>query len=595
MPPTPQMQKMRPAKSGNAKIPVQALLSMRLPDWVVLVIDSYPTAKMQWDWLNRKFGQPRYGDSSTEEGLTREPPTVIGQGGSQRRQHRGKCHSCREEGHRPCDCHALREEPVTPLIAQEQSGASVQPKTSPAHLTHATDLEGEGCPLAEEGDTLAQIVNVEAVPSQQHPEDPTQEVHAQTASTEPEVILGKPGAIEEVAYKHNDHVEPDLQGQPGNPNANTPKGVTHPKLDLMPGEDIYPNTNAPVHLEGMGPEVMLEKGGITRENASIEEDRVPRIKLQESGVSHLAMLEEDMFLTTSSSPSPPTTSKAASMQRSLAANTGTPDIPVPDHGADLEPQLHNTLPLPNEATEPPIHQPPMQIQAPTEVGGPLESLLGKVSHCVMGQIGQTSVWALEGKTPTGEVHGCPPDLPDPQTRSSIALEQGVVDPKAHVHVHQVWRPVIDKSACTCPDLWPSLGIVTIDLDIYFRSALQLEGEQNIHLPCVGSKLHAAPCTPQTFSFSPLPFPPLNTFVHKNLLHGEGVAIELRVTKDYCPELWKPPDLHIEVLEKSGGVLASDNSPIILGGLRDPDAFGLAGVAKNVDMEEVECMDIDMYK
>jgi len=59
----------------------QALLSMRLPDWVVLSI--YPTAKTQWDWLIRKFSsQPGYEGTSTEEELTRETPVVTGQGGS---------------------------------------------------------------------------------------------------------------------------------------------------------------------------------------------------------------------------------------------------------------------------------------------------------------------------------------------------------------------------------------------------------------------------------------------------------------------------------------------------------------------------------
>ena len=61
---------------------VQALLSMRLPDWVVLSIDSYPMAKAQWDWVIRKFGQPGYEDTRPEEGLTGEPPAVIGQGGN---------------------------------------------------------------------------------------------------------------------------------------------------------------------------------------------------------------------------------------------------------------------------------------------------------------------------------------------------------------------------------------------------------------------------------------------------------------------------------------------------------------------------------
>jgi len=148
---------------------------------------------------------------------------------------------------------------------------------------------------------------------------------------EPEAIPGKPGAIER---------------QPGDLNVNTPEGVAHGEPDSMPGEDINPNPNAPVHLEGTGPEVMLEEGGIAGEDASIEGDRDPLVELQEPGVSHLAMLEEDKFLILS--PPPPITPEAASMQRSPAVNTRMSATPVQDHGADLEPQPHDT-PTPNEA------------------------------------------------------------------------------------------------------------------------------------------------------------------------------------------------------------------------------------------------------
>jgi len=565
---------------------------MRLPDRVVLVIDSYPTAKAQWDWLIRKFGQPGYGDSSTEEGLTGEPPAVIGQGGSQRRRRRGKCHSCGEEGHHARNCHAPREEPATPLIAQEQSGASVQPETSPAHLTRTTDLEGEGCPLAEEGDTLAQIVGAEAVPSRQHPEDPTQEVHAQTAGAEPEVISGEPGAIEEVAHEHNDRAEPDLQEQPGDPNANTPKGVTHPEPDSMPGEDINPNANAPVHLEGTGPEVMLEEGGIAGENASVEEDRVPRIELQESGVSHLVTPEEDMFLTSSSSSSPPTTSEAARMQCSPAVSAGTPASPVPDHSADLEPPPHDTPP-PKEAAKPPIHQPPMQTQAPTEAGGPMESLRGETSRRAMGQASPASACAPEGMMPIGEAHGRPPDLTDPQGHGPIVWEPASVVPRAHVCVHKAQRPVLDEGAHMRPDLWPNVGIVTIDPDIYIGSASLLEGEQNLFSPCAGSEQYASPCTPQISSSSPSSFPPLDTLARENLLCEEGTATERRATKSRRPKPLKLSNAHEEDLQKAGGV------PSVLG---DSPAFPevinpfeLVCVAEIADAEEVEPPGFDAYK
>ena len=69
----------------------------------------------------------------------------------------------------------------------------------------------------------------------------------------------------------------------------------------------------------------------------------------------------------------------------------------------------------------------------------------------------------------------------------------------------------------------------------------VEGEQNIHVPCAGSELHAAPSAPQIFSsFSPSPLP-ASSLPDENPSRGEGAVSEWRTT-DICPERWKPPDL-----------------------------------------------------
>jgi len=255
--------------------------------------------------------------------------------------------------------------PTSYISHSESSLATLETSTPskylpPVHLLVQVILSRPVEALTEEGDTHAQIISMEAVLSQQHPQTPDPIVHVQTIGTEPEAILGKPGAIEEGAHTYNNCVEPDLkEGKPGNPNANTPKGVTHTGLDSTPGEEVDPIANLPVHLKGTGPEVMLEEGGIARENASVKGDRDPLVELQEPRVSHLATLEKAYLLT--SSPPLPTTPEAASMQCSLAINTEMPAIPVPGHSVDLEPQLHNTPLPPNEAVEHPIHQAPKQI------------------------------------------------------------------------------------------------------------------------------------------------------------------------------------------------------------------------------------------
>ena len=178
--------------------------------------------------------------------------------------------------------------------------------------------------------------------SRQYTEVLDPKVHALTVGAELKAIPGESGAIEEGAHAHDDRAESDLkEGQPGGPNMHAPEGVAHSEPDST-WEELDPN--APVHLRGMGPEVLLEVEGIAVQNASVEGDRDPLFDLQEPGVSHLATQEKARSLILPS-PTPPTTPEAASTQRSPAANTGTPAIPVPDHSADLEPQLHVT-PLP---------------------------------------------------------------------------------------------------------------------------------------------------------------------------------------------------------------------------------------------------------
>jgi len=238
-----------------------------------------------------------------------------------------------------------REPPAAKVGGSSWRKCRCRVKCCPADATYAADIEGEGCLLAKEGDTYMQIISVEVVLSWQHLQSPDPNVHVQTISTEPEVILGKPGAIEEGAYIHNDCVELDLiEGQPGNLNTNTLEEVAHLELDLIQEE----TSNAPMHLEGIGPEVLmdaeedclleLEEDGATRKVASIEGDISSHVKLQDPGVSCLAMQEDTKSLTLPLPP-PPTTSEAASTQHSPAINAGSQAIPVPDHSADLELQL----------------------------------------------------------------------------------------------------------------------------------------------------------------------------------------------------------------------------------------------------------------
>ena len=282
----------------------QGLLSPRLPDCIFIHLINHKTAKARWDQLTKLLGQPVLEESEKEKGLTSELPSATGRGSSHG-QRRGKHHACGEEGHSARDCRAPKEELTAVPAAEEPSGAVEQPETSPTDAIHA-DFEGEGC--------LPQV--------------PTQNLHAQTIGAEPEAISGEPGAIG--------------FGQPGNPNANIPKGVAHGEPDSIPGEDSHRNMNAPVHPVGTGPVILLEENSAAGKNASIEGDEVPCVELQEPGVSHLTAVGENKFLT--SSPSPSITLEAACTQSSPAVNTTTLGILEPDCGADLDPPPHDTPP-----------------------------------------------------------------------------------------------------------------------------------------------------------------------------------------------------------------------------------------------------------
>jgi hypothetical protein len=178
-------------------------------------------------------------------------------------------------------------------------------------------------------------------------------------------------------------------------------------------------------------------------------------------------------------------------------------------------------------------------------------------------------------------------------------------------VHQARRPILDQGARTCPDPWPSPNIVITNWAACLGSASQLEGEQNIHVPCAGSKLHAAPTTPQIAS----PFSsPSNTLTRENLPREgaasewcaadicpesweppdlpcrEGTAIERCTTEARRPETWKPPDLYDEALQESGGVLSAlDNVPAIHNAPRP------AAMAEDADVRHANPSSVDAHK
>jgi len=135
------------------------------------------------------------------------------------------------------------------------------------------------------------------------------------------------------------------------------------------------------------------------------------------------------------------------------------------------------LPPPNGAAEPPCSTVLEQIQAPTQVIRPSESLRGKKLRRATGQDIQASARALEGKIPLGIAHGRPPDLPDLYTQGSTILEQSPVDPKAAVCIFQAQRSVLHRGLASV-DTHIDPGTINTDPDVYSEASALLEREKN---------------------------------------------------------------------------------------------------------------------
>jgi hypothetical protein len=212
----------------------------------------------------------------------------------------------------------------------------------------------------------AQIVVLEAGLSQQHLDDPSSKVQAQTVSAEPDPEAGESGIINVVAHAQTGALELGATRQPKGKRPRRSGSRTswgsrarfdvisaevtnHRTGELLPRKQgstrgqvagpvrSGPNMDAHVYPE---PEVLVailvghgrqsvaggdRQGECERRRGQGSSGRAARTWGQP-----LAMLGENAFLTLASPPSP-VTQKAARMQRSPAVNAETPAIPEPDN------------------------------------------------------------------------------------------------------------------------------------------------------------------------------------------------------------------------------------------------------------------------
>jgi hypothetical protein len=186
-------------------------------------------------------------------------------------------------------------------------------------------------------------------------------------------------------------------------------------------------------------------------------------------------------------------------------------------GAAVTPCEKDTIPLPQEGTEPPDGPLPELIRAPVDVEGQLELFWGKAPQRVTRHESHVLAWALGGNELFKEAHDYPLDLLDSYFKAPVEGEPDIALLKAQ-------RPAFNETACARTDRLPGPGGTATDLDACTRASVLLEGEQNTNIPWIGCEQYATPCAPQPFSFSPSPLLLLSSDTHAcGIAPGERTA------------------------------------------------------------------------
>ncbi len=233
--------------------------------------------------------------------------------------------------------------------------------------------------------------------------------------------------------------------------------------------------------------------------------------------------------------------------------------------AAVTPCEGDTIPLPQEVTGPPDGPPPELIQAPIDMEGPLELLPDGAPQRTTWHKSQVPAWALGGNKPSREVYGYPLHLLNLYFEAPVEGEPDIILLKAG-------RPAFDERVCAQPNPLPGPGATATELDVWITVSVLLKGEQNINLPSVGSKQHAAQSAPQIFIF-----PPSLDTCACGIVPGEGIAPIRYVANPHLESL-RPPSLCKEPPDEPGGV-----------------GLGPVHMAGNAGIGDIKCMVIDTHK
>ena len=190
-----------------------------------------------------------------------------------------------------------------------------------------------------------------------------------------------------------------------------------------------------------------------------------------------------------------------------------------------------------------------RVRALAHTSGLPKSLWGEALRHATWLKNRTATRALDGKTPYEALYGQPPDLSALRRWGCTVWVHDPNGSKLDVRAREARWLGFDVDAKAHRVYWPDTRTVAVERNVYFGSAVQLEGEQ-ISIPAVGSEQTAAPPTPST---SALPAPP-DTSAAPESPTPEEPPVQLRRST----RLRKPSRL-VRDLQSGEGVTHADSA------------------------------------
>ena len=236
------------------------------------------------------------------------------------------------------------------------------------------------------------------------------------------------------------------------------------------------------------------------------------------------------------------------------------------------------------------------IQALGHASGLPQMLWGEALWHATWLKNQMATRMLDGKTPFEVLYGTPPNLLEARLWGCKAWVHDDTRSKLDVHAHEGCWISFDLDSWAHRVYWPKSDSVSVERNIYFAMAVQLEGEE-LQVPTVSSEPTATPDTSTSSKSNSEPSPS----APKQVQEPDNPPVELCRSMQICKPSCRIRDLEsregvtnlrTQALkasagdpEESGGVWAmEDNAPTLL---EDFDGMEFVFMAETADAEALK--------